>query len=265
MSMVTDGKTTGGFAGRRRGEITAFYAPPPVGKDRMITLPPDEAKHARTVCRLGSGEPITIVDGEGLAHFCEVISATPRMFSCRVVKTVKNWGEPPVTVELAAGLSKSGKFDWTCEKAVELGAARILPFTSDKSAVKVDDPAAAKRKVARYRRLAFAAMKQCQRSVWPPVEHVASLESIIERFESYHRILIGDPTPGSLPIHKAGESFIAARKILLIVGPESGFSPAEIRRLRDHDAFSINLGPRRLRTETAAISFLARVIGMFES
>jgi len=265
MSMVTDGETTGGFTGRRRGEITAFYAPPPIGPDGILSLPPDEAKHARTVCRLGSGDPITIIDGEGLAHFCEVITATPRDFSCRVVKTVKNWGEPPVTVDLAAGLSKSGKFDWTCEKATELGAARILPFTSDKSAVKVDDPAAAKRKVARYRRLTFAAMKQCQRSVWPPVESVASLDSLIERFDTYHRILVGDPTPGSLPIHKAGESFIAARRILLIVGPESGFSHSEIRLLRDRDAFSINLGPRRLRAETAAITFLARVIGMFES
>jgi 16S rRNA (uracil1498-N3)-methyltransferase len=264
MLMKSGDKTARGASDQRRNEITAFYAPPPVGENSIITLPPDEAKHARAVCRLGPGDPITVVDGQGLAHFCEVVSAAARAFSCRVVKSVKNWGEPPVAIDLAAGLSKSGKFDFTCEKATELGANRIIPFTSDKSTVKIDDPAAAKRKIARYRRLTFAAMKQCRRSVWPQVEPIESLDRLCGRFESYHRILVGDPGPGSLPIRKAGELFISARKILLIVGPESGLSPAEITRLRALDAFSITLGPRRLRTETATVAFLARVIAMFE-
>ena len=129
---------------RRHGEITTFYAPPPVAEDGTITLDRDEAHHARMVCRLGRGEPITIVDGEGLAHFCEVVLASPQKFVCRVFKSVKNWGEPPVVVDLAAGLSKGSKFDWTCEKATELGVTRIIPFVSEKSAVKIDDPVSAK-------------------------------------------------------------------------------------------------------------------------
>ena len=249
---------------RRRGEITTFYAPPPVAEDGTITLDCDEAYHARTVCRLGRGDPITIVDGEGLAHFCEVVLASPQKFVCRVFKSVKNWGEPPVVVHLAAGLSKGSKFDWTCEKATELGFTGNIPFISQKSALKIDDPVSAKRKIARYRRVTLAAMKQSLRSVWPQVGPICSLINVIEMFNSYHRVLIADPTRGSISFGKAAELVSSARKVLLIVGPEGGLSKSDIQRLRENGAYSVSLGPRRLRTETAAIAFLARLMGVFE-
>jgi len=249
---------------QRHGEITSFYAPPPIGDGGTITLPAEEMYHARAACRLKQGDPITIVDGHGLAHFCEVITATPKKFMARVVKTVKHWGEPPVAVHLAAGLSKGSKFDWTCEKATELGASRIIPLVSEKSAVKIDDLAAEKRRIARYRRIALAAMKQSLRSVWPEVGSICALNDLIGTFDAYHRVLIGDPTRGSIPFEKAAELISSARKTLLIVGPESGFASSEIERLRQNGAISVSLGPRRLRTETAAIAFLTRIVGVFE-
>ena len=252
-------------ARRRKREITTFYAPPPLASDGTIALAGDQARHARTVCRIGKGDRVTIVDGDGLAHFCEAATVTPQKFVCRVFKSVKNWGEPPVTVDLAAGLSKGGKFDWTCEKATELGVAGIIPFVSEQSAVKVDDPTAAQRKLNRYQRLTLAAMQQSPRSVRPRVEPISTLTQVIKTFESYHRVLVGDPTRGSVSFDKAAELISSARKVLLIVGPESGFSSPEIESLRDHGAVSVSLGPRRLRTETAAITFLARVMGVFEA
>jgi len=250
---------------RRKGEITTFYAPPPHPADGRITLGGDQAHHAHTVCRFHKGDPITVVNGEGLAHFCEVITITAQQCICRVFKTVKNWGEPPVSVDLASGLSKSTKFDWTCEKATELGANAIIPFLSEKSAVKIDDPAGAGRKVARYQRLVLAAMKQSLRSRLPRVENIVPLLQVIPTFASYHRVLLADATRGSAPFDRAAELVFSARKILLIVGPESGFSPAEVEHLRECGAVSISLGPRRLRTETAAIAFLARIMGLFET
>ncbi len=255
---------SGNKPARRRGEITTFYAPPPLGADGTIVLDPAEAKHAATVCRLAEGMPITVVDGQGLAHMCEVISASPRKFVCRVFKTVKHWGEPPVRVTLAAGLSKAGKFDLTCEKATELGVSRIIPFISEKSAVKTDDPAAAKRKINRYHRVTLAAMKQSLRSVWPEVGPIRSLVDLAGTFDNYHRILVADPTRGSITFDQATELVSPARKILLIVGPEGGLSATEIFQLRTNGAYSVNLGPRRLRTETAAIVFTARIVGAIE-
>lgn len=257
--------TARSYPRRRRGEITVFYAPPPVADDGTITLGGEEAHHARTVCRLSKGSPITVVDGQGLAHFCEVLSASPRKLACRIFKSVKNWGEPPVTVDLAAGLSKGTKFDLTCEKATELGVKGIIPFVSEKSAVKADDPTAAGRKVARYRRLTLAAMKQSLRSVWPIVSPVCRLADLLPTFDSYHRILAGDPTAGSISFDRAGELISSARKILLIIGPEGGMSTSEIALLRENGAYSVSLGPRRLRTETAAIVFVARIMGVFEA
>lgn len=260
---MPDNETKDG-ARRRRSEITTFYAPFPLATDGLITLDEDQARHARTVCRFHKGDRITVVDGEGSAHFCEAITVTPGKFVCRVFKSVKNWGEPPVEVDLAAGLSTGSKFDWTCEKATELGAAGIIPFVSERSTVKVDDAAAAKRKIHRYQRLALAAMKQSLRSLLPRVETISTLAQVIETFGSYHRVLLADPTRGSISFDKAAELISPARKILLIVGPESGFSLSELESLRDHDAVSVSLGPRRLRTETAAITFLSRVMGVFE-
>ncbi len=259
------GKLDGGSVSRRKNDITTFYAPPPLAADAVITLDADQARHAHTVCRFHKGDPITIVDGKGLAHFCEVTTVTPRKFACRVFKSVKNWGEPPVTVDLAAGLSKGAKFDWTCEKVTELGISGIIPFVSEKSAVKVDDPAAAKRKTTRYRRLALAAMKQSLRSRLPDIANITTLAQVIESFDSYHRVLLADPTRGSVSFDKAAELISNARKVLLIVGPESGFSHGEMETLHEHDAISVSLGPRRLRTETAAITFLTRVMGIFEN
>ena len=108
-------------------------------------------------------------------------------------------------------------------------------------------------------------MKQSLRSVWPSVSPVRPLAELLQTFDSYHRILVGDPTGGSISFDKAGELVSSARKILLIIGPEGGLSPSEIAQLRENGAFSVSLGPRRLRTETAAIVFLARIMGVFEA
>jgi 16S rRNA (uracil1498-N3)-methyltransferase len=250
---------------RRKGEITTFYAPPPLPADGRVTLSGDQAHHAHTVCRFHKGDPITIVDGEGLAHFCEVIAITSERCVCRIFKTVKNWGEPPVSVDLASGLSKSTKFDWTCEKATELGASGVIPFLSEKSAIKLDDPAGAGRKVARYQRLVVAAMKQSLRSRLPRIADITTLPQVIAAFSSYHRVLLADATKGSAPFDRAAELAFSARKILLIVGPESGFSPAELEQMCASGAVPISLGPRRLRTETAAVAFLSRIMGLFEA
>jgi len=254
-----------GFASRRKGEVTTFYASPSSAVDGFITLDRDQSRHVHTVCRLRRGDPITIVDGEGLAHFCEVAGATQQKCTCRIFKTVKNWGEPAVTVDLASGLSKGAKFDWTCEKATELGVNGILPFISEKSAVKIDDPAAAQRKTARHQRLVLAAMKQSLRSRLPRVETILTLPQVIETFSLYHRVLVADPTRGSVPFDKAAELIFSAGKILLLVGPEGGFTISEVESLRDHGAVSVSLGPRRFRTETAAVVFLSRVMGIFET
>ncbi len=249
---------------RRKREITAFYAPPPVGSDGVITLDADEAHHARDVCRFKAGDPVTVVDGAGLAHFCEILTSDRSVVTCRVFKTVKNWGEPPVAVTLAAGLSKSTKFDLTCEKATELGATAIIPFTSEKSAVKADTTAARTRRRNRYARLVLAAMKQCQRSRLPEVRPIQLLSELIESFDSYHRILVADASQGCVPFTGCGPLIKSARRVLILVGPESGFSIGELQELRESGATSVSLGPRRLRTETAAITFLARIMGLFE-
>ncbi len=249
---------------RRKRDITAFYAPPPVGPDGVITLGEEEAHHARDVCRFKAGDPVTVVDGAGLAHFCEILTLDRSSVVCRVFKTVKNWGEPLVAVTLASGLSKATKFDFTCEKATELGATSIIPFISEKSAVKPDAPAARARRQARYRRLVLAAMKQCQRSRLPNVQPIQPLQEIIDSFDTYHRVLLADPSQGCIPFVKTGPLLKSARKVLLIIGPESGFSTGELELLREAGATSVLLGPRRLRTETAAISFLARIMGLFD-
>jgi 16S rRNA (uracil1498-N3)-methyltransferase len=167
---------------------------------------------------------------------------------CRVVSHSSRVHEPSREVTLGIGILKNpARFDFLVEKATELGVYAIIPLLTERTI-----PRSAK--IDRWQHLCLAAMKQSERCVLPEVRHLMSFDEFLEsapkdgdRFIAHEKSTVPLPFPG--------ES--ANASAIMCVGPEGGFSDAEIERAENAGFTSVALGPRRLRTETAALKLLA--------
>lgn len=239
--------------------LPIFYTPPELIDDESLVLTGTEAHHAQNVMRLKKGEPLMVVDGFGNACRCEITRYNGKKSECHIFSRIRNFGEPAIKVTLGCGLSVGSKFDDIIERCTELGAARLIPLLTEKSKVKIDDDRKAETKLNRWRKVALASMKQTGRSVipeiWPPVR----LERLFERYEDPGMRFLFDPESGvSNPANVKIPP--GTGHILLLVGPESGFSLDEIRLAQKKEAQILKLGQRILRAENAAPTALALVM-----
>ncbi len=235
-----------------------FWVPPEQVQGDRLTLTGDEAHHASAVCRLAAGEMITVCDGAGNAYDCEIVSSTSHEVSARIVRSHRRLGEPATQITLAVGIGKPSSLDWIVEKAVELGAARIIPMQADESPEAMGAPESSRRRVERWRRLALGAMKQSLRSVWPAIDDVQSLPTVIATFSEYQSRWLIDPEGVAIPSGQAKTDH--GKHVLVLVGPEAGFTPAERTAMTAAGASPYSLGDRRLRAETAAITALTLIM-----
>jgi 16S rRNA (uracil1498-N3)-methyltransferase len=234
-----------------------FWTPPDHITTDTVTLIGPEARHAFSACRLRAGELITVTDGAGNAYDCQIAKASAKEVSGAIVRVHRQRGEPVAQVTLAVGIGRPQVYDWIIEKAVELGAARILPLRCHASPSGIGGAEAGARRVDRWRRLALGAMKQSLRTVLPVVDPIATPEAAVPLLAGHARAWLADPTGGRL---SAAPPIGRAARVMLIIGPEGGFDPAERELFFAHGAQLINLGPRRLRAETAAIAALTLVM-----
>lgn len=157
-------------------------------------------------------------------------------------------------ITVAQGIPKGQKMDFVVEKLSELGAAAIVPFVSERSVVL--DPG--DHKIGRWRRLAKTAAAQCGRDSVPEIAAPVRFDDLLQTFEQYDLVLF----PWELAAQPALNTVLPnllgnVRRVLVIVGPEGGFSHAEAERARESGAHVIGLGSRILRTETAALALVA--------
>jgi 16S rRNA (uracil1498-N3)-methyltransferase len=239
---------------RRASAPGFFWTPPDQITSDTVTIFGDEARHAVTVCRLGVGEMITVCDGHGNAYDSEITAASSREVQARIVRAHRQLGEPAVHVTLAAGVGKPANFDWIVEKSVELGVSQIIPVRAAESPSGIGGPEASARRVERWRRLSLGAMKQSLRSYRPLVAEITELSGIVRAIQDHQFAVLADPGGDRLSL--AAQAANRITKVLLIVGPESGFTADERNLLIEKGAIPFNLGARRLRAETAAIAAL---------
>lgn len=244
---------------QERTDAPAYYWTPAdqIDGERM-RLFGQEARHARTVCRVQVGEIITITDGEGSTYDCEIESATAREVTGRIVRAHRRVGEPVAQLTLAAAVGKPATFDWIVEKAVEIGAARIVPIRAAHSPSGIGGPEASRRRVERWRRLAQSAMKQSLRSVWPPVEDIVTPAQVVAAIKNYQYVWLADSGGARLPAEPIPVS--GTVQAMIIVGPDAGFTEAERQLFLEAGAVGLSLGERRLRAETAAVAALTLIL-----
>jgi 16S rRNA (uracil1498-N3)-methyltransferase len=232
--------------------VPRFYFHGELRTGALVELPDEAARHAR-VLRLCAGEPAVLFTGRGGEYEARIVDTVRPRVHVQVGAWHAVEREPPIAVTLLQGVSSGEKMDFTVQKATELGAARIRPLLAERSVVRLSE-ARAEAKLVHWRRIAIAACEQCGRNRLPEIDPPSSVadycrQNQVERL----RLLLSPGAPLGLreAVAQAPES------VAIAAGPEGGFSGEEEARLAAAGFAPVRLGPRVLRTETAALAALA--------
>jgi 16S rRNA (uracil1498-N3)-methyltransferase len=212
-----------------------------------------ELEHMRKVLRLRPGDPLTLFDDEGWEHEGVIRAYTNAVGEITLVKSYRPERESSLNVTLAQALGKGDKLDWVVEKATELGVSSIVPFLSARTVPRLDRAAAVKRG-ERWRRLALSAAKQSGRISIPEIGDLTDFSDLVARsWECALKLIFweGEQERGLAQVRQETERLDS---LLLVIGPEGGFTSDEVGAARRAGFQSVRLGMRILRTETAAVA-----------
>jgi 16S rRNA (uracil1498-N3)-methyltransferase len=239
-----------------------FYISPENWNTSALGLAGAEAHHARDVLRMRVGEKLVLFNGRGREITAEIIDLGRDEIQLRKLDEAET---PPLQCAIVLGqaIPKGKNMDLIVQKAVEIGAAEIAPIISDRTIVQVDSESVGQ-KQSKWQQIAIEAAKQCGQN-WLP--HVHAPRNLSELFsttsnESFDLQLIGSLQPGAQHLKKVLENYThehqhRPRSVLMLVGPEGDFTPAELALARSRGCQPITLGPIILRVETAAIYCLS--------
>lgn len=218
----------------------------------------EDAHHISRVLRMKPSDRILVVGNDGQAGVAELVSFCDSEITAVLCEPVEDYSEPPVKVSLAQCLPKSDKMDFIVQKAVELGVNTIYPIAAERSVVKYDSKKRLDRQ-DRWQKIAAEAAKQCRRNKIPQVAPVQCLQDLFATLGQNATIVM--LYEGSTPLGiKAFLKECPTDHVVLLIGPEGGFSPAEVQMCQRHKVVGITMGPRIMRTETAAIAALSIVL-----
>ncbi|AJD91511.1 16S ribosomal RNA methyltransferase RsmE [Jeotgalibacillus malaysiensis] len=233
----------------------------------LFLIDGEDYKHIVRVMRMTEGDKIITVSGPSSVYESEIVTINETSLTGKQLIKLTHQSELPVRVTIAHGLPKGDKLEYVIQKATELGMSALKPFSADRSIVKWDQKKG-KKKAERWNKIAKEAAEQSHRSVIPIIEEPVSTNQLSSSFHEYDAIMMAYEEDA-----KSGESsnfyqFLnhleSNANILVIIGPEGGFSESEVNRFTEDGAVSCGLGPRILRTETAPLYILAAISYHFE-
>lgn len=237
-----------------------FYIPPENWTPESLTLSREESHHALNVLRLAEGDRVVAFDGRGAEVSTTIAGADKgavRLVPAAVQKS------PPLRARIALGqaVPKGKNMDLIIEKATELGAAEVHPLLSERTVIKLD-PAERAKKQDKWQRLAVEACKQSGQNYLPAVSAPQTPEQFFAAPPAYDLMLVASLQPGSRHLKDilgelGGEAGARPASVLILVGPEGDYTPAEINLAQNAGCRPMTLGPIVLRTETAAIYALS--------
>ncbi len=224
--------------------------------EKFVTIEGSDVNHIKNVLRMRNGEKIRVCTRDGRNFFCSIADMTDSFVRADILEEEAKDTELPNKIYLFQGLPKNDKMEWIIQKAVELGAYKVIPVSMKNCVVKLDEKKA-KSKVTRWQAISESAAKQSKRSIIPEIsapmtykEAVACAQKLDVNLVPYENAKGMAGTKAAVEQIKKGES------IGIFIGPEGGFAPEEIELVKDKMQL-ISLGKRILRTETAGMTTLA--------
>jgi 16S rRNA (uracil1498-N3)-methyltransferase len=232
-----------------------FFIPPELIHNEETRLPNAEARHLKNVLRIREGESVEIFDGEGNGWSGVVEFRRDEVFICGLRQTHLRRQQPVAArLTLAMAMIKPARFEWTLEKATELGVDEFLPLYTARSEIRISGEKISGR-LSRWDRITKEASKQCRRldvpRVYPPLEFHRFLSS--EEYSIHNKILFYE---------KSGDKWRRCRtetagNIIISIGPEGGWTEDEIVAAEKSGCGVYGLGRRLLRAETAALAAIS--------
>jgi 16S rRNA (uracil1498-N3)-methyltransferase len=230
-----------------------FISPEAIDADAAILDGP-EAHHILHVLRLKKGSRIELFDGTGYLYSAVIKDISRDKIFLTLLSSISSL-RPKPELHLATPLLKGKKLELVLQKAVELGVMGLHPFIStycDKQSARGDSS-------DRWQRIILEACKQCGQPLLPQLSPMTSFSELLQNAPRYEHILLCYEKENSRKISDIPLTPSHGKRILLITGPEGGFSDSEISYAQRHNCAMVSLGPLTLRAETAAIAVLAIV------
>lgn len=213
--------------------------------------------HLQRVVRMKEGEILRVIDGQGQV-FSGQLNTDGRIL---ILEQIQEDRELPVSLTLVAGLIKGERWDWLLQKCTELGVSRIVPFQSSRTVVKLDGEKVDK-KQQRWQKIVQEASQQCKRTQIPQVCLPIALSEADQYLSEQNFVAYEDEAlQGGL----FSSLLEKGRSTTIVIGPEGGFSPAEIAQLQAQGFRCCSLGKRILRAETAAIAAVCLAAAVMEA
>lgn len=230
-----------------------FYCPPPLPLSDHFELPPEAAHHAGRVLRLREGDSVEIFDGTGNERRGIIADISGKHVTVGELAAADTDRESPLRVVLAQALSSSEKMDWVIQKATELGVTEIQPLDTERSVARLTADRAAKR-MEHWRQVAISACEQCGRNVLPKIHAPLDIMAWLRQVQNAPETRLILLPQGATSLHAQPKPQAG---VVLLIGAEGGFAPAESETALSCGFAPIRMGARVLRTETAAVAGLA--------
>jgi 16S rRNA (uracil1498-N3)-methyltransferase len=239
-------------------QVHRFFASPEVIDNGTIRLTAEESHHLARVLRLREGEMVSVFDGLGNEWECEIAAIHKSECRLSILKKLETVVESPLRLTLAQALVKGEKFDLVVQKATELGVSRILPVITEHCEIRISEERSEQR-LQRWQRISLGAIKQSGRRRLVEIDQPVKFQQFCRDLQGEPALIFSEKTGSEKTgSEKTGRGLppLAAQDsgLTVVIGPEGGWSDGELDLATSSGLIPVHLGPRILRTETAAIT-----------
>ena len=225
-------------------------------KDDTAVIDGSEARHIGRVLRRGVGDSLYLLDEDGGEYQAVITSQTSQQVEVKLLEKLPPREPSSISVILGQAVPKAHKMDYIVQKATELGVDSVIPFFSSRTGPRLPDDRLRK-KYHRWQKIALEATKQCGRKDVPRVETIVTFEEIInKRYNNVLKIILWEDEKNRR-LKDVLQNGMQCRNIVLLIGPEGGFTPEEVALAKKGGFLSVSLGRNILRTETVALYLLS--------
>lgn len=232
-----------------------FFISPDQISGPSISISGEDVRHIAVVLRMKPGEKLLLCDGQGTEYTAVILSLERSSIATEILGEAHH-DLPSPRIILAQGLPKSDKMDFIVQKATELGVAGIIPLVTERTVLKLRDE---EKRISRWQKIAREAAMQSSRLDIPSVEQIRGYADFLRAPLPADTLFLLPWEEGTEPIKNVLKRYPHAMSVLVLIGPEGGFSVREAGLAKDKGFHLVSLGRTILRTETAAVAALTMV------
>lgn len=238
--------------------ISRIFQPITLTPHSVVSLDEKASHHVARVLRARVGDELTLFNGQGGEYEGVITWIDKKSVKIEVRAFSSREAESPIEIQLAQGIARGEKMDFIIQKAVELGVTRVTPLLTERCNVRLAGEREEKR-LQHWQSVVISACEQCGRNRLPVIDSPVSLSAWLPEVKADRCFMLSPHVPAKLP----AVSLPQRSRIVLLVGPEGGLSDSEVQLVCQQGFLPLSLGPRVLRTETAAIAAIAVLQGVY--